>query len=344
MPRDLDIPDLASPRLTPADLVPLIRARGEQAEALRDRADHLRRRTVGDSIHLRGIIEFSSYCRCNCEYCGLRADNPSAVRYRLTPDEVLEACEVVSSFGFGTVVLQSGEDPWWTAERLADVIVRIKRDTGLAITLSVGERDEEDYRVWREAGADRYLLRHETADPELYARLHPGASFEARVQCMHVLRGLGYQVGAGSIVGLPGQTWEALGLDLLFMRDMQFHMGSVGPLVPHPGTPLRDEPVGDTQTVLNMMALLRLMIPDIMLPSTTSLETALEGGRLWGLRCGANVIMPNLTPRSVAAKYEIYPGKKAPWITLEDEVGRAMALIRKAGRVAGTGPGHSPRA
>lgn len=330
--------------MTAAELIPLIRARGDAAAELRARADAVRRETVGDAVHIRGIVEFSNFCRCDCDYCGLRVDNDSLVRYRLSPEELLEATHAVADLGFGTVVLQSGEDLWWTAERMADLVRAIKAQTGLAITLSLGEREDWEYALWREAGADRYLLRHETADPILYARLHPGCSFEHRLSCLETLRGLGYQVGAGSIVGLPGQTDEALAEDILFMQHHQFHMGSVGPLIPHPATPLADMPVGDTETVLNMMALLRIVIPDIMMPATTSLETALPDGRLLGLQAGANVIMPNLTPRAVARDYEIYPGKRAPHIEIEEEIARVRALVERAGRHFATGPGHSPRA
>jgi len=330
--------------MTRDEITALIGARGAEAEELRREADEIRRRGVGDVVHVRGIIEFSNYCRCHCAYCGLRHDNAGLERYRLEPPEIVDTAGFIASLGFGTVVLQSGEDMWWTAQRLAGVISDIKAATGMAVTLSVGERDAADYRLWRDAGADRYLLRHETADPELYARMHPQASLENRVRCLENLMELGYQVGTGCIVGLPGQSAESLAEDLLFMQRLNIHMGGPGPLIPHPDTPLGSEPAGAVETVLNMMALVRLLIPDIMMPATTSLETALEGGRMAGLQSGANVIMPNLTPRSVAAKYEIYPGKKAPSIDVRTEVQRVRDLIDAAERTMGTGPGHSPRA
>jgi len=329
--------------MTLAEIAQLIQARGDEARHLRDRADKITRRQFGDGVYVRGIIEFSSYCSCNCCYCGLRADNSALTRYRLTPEQVAQAAREVETMGVGTVVLQSGEDPWWTADRLARLIAEIKQTTSLAVTLSVGERERWEYAVWRDAGADRYLLRHETIDPELYARMHPGASQEHRIACLEALAELGYQVGAGSLVGLPGQTVESLAEDLLFMKRMNLHMGGIGPVVPHPGTPLGATPPGSTETAVNMMALLRILIPDIMLPATTSLETSMSGGRLAGLHSGANVIMPNLTPRSVAAGYEIYPGKRAPGLSLKSELQTAREVIAAAGRHIADGPGHSPR-
>jgi biotin synthase len=329
--------------MTTRELEQLIVAVGPRADDLRAEANRVRKATVGDEVHLRAIVEFSNYCRCSCEYCGLRSGNESLTRYRLRPDEVLQAALVAESLGFGTVVLQSGEDDWFTAERLAEVVADIKARTRLAVTLSVGEREEWEYRLWREAGADRYLLKHETADRDLYARLHPGASFDNRLRCLEVLAELGYQVGSGCIVGLPGQTPAILAQDLLLMRRLNLHMAGIGPLIPHPETPLAGMPVGPAEVVLNMMALTRLLIPDIMLASTTALETALAGGRLAGLKAGGNIIMPNITPREYAGFYEIYPGKKAPDLAVADEVERARRVIAAAGRTVGSGPGHSPR-
>ncbi len=330
--------------MTSCELETLIVAQGEQADALRAQADHVRAVTFGDEVYLRGIIEFSSFCRCQCHYCGLRAANHELPRYRMTPAEVVAAAGCAVDCGLGTVVLQSGEDEWWTAERLAETVRQVKQTTGLAVTLSVGERPEADYRLWREAGADRYLLKHETADPALYASLHPGALLSARLHCLEVLAGLGYQVGSGCIVGLPGQTVASLAADLLLLQRLQVHMAGIGLLIPHPNTPLGQCPVGSAEMTLNMVALLRLLIPDVMIAATTALETAYVGGRLAALRAGANVLMPNITPRCHASRYEIYPGKQAPTWPLEEEVARARAVVHSAGRIASTGPGHSPRA
>lgn len=329
--------------MTDAELRELILAEGEAAEELYAEADRVRREYVGEEVHLRGIIEFSSFCRCRCLYCGLRADNTGLRRFRMMPADILEGCREVADLGFGTVVLQSGEDEWWTAERLADLIADIKSITPLAVTLSVGERDESDYRLWRMAGADRYLIKHETANAELYARLHPGTTLEKRLHCQDLLFQLGYQVGSGCIIGLPGQTPEILVEDLRLIESRQYHMCGIGPLIPHPDTPLGDCPVGSVRTTLNMMALMRLLVPDLMMPATTALETAEPGLRLRALQSGANVLMPNLTPRKFASFYDIYPGKKAPQLTLAEEVRRTKAIAAEAGRPIATGPGHSPR-
>ncbi|MCX7598639.1 MAG: [FeFe] hydrogenase H-cluster radical SAM maturase HydE, partial [Armatimonadetes bacterium] len=310
---------------------------------LRGEADSVRRRTVGDEVHLRGIIEFSNYCRCHCMYCGLRAENQALRRYRMRAEEIVQAAEEAERLGLGTVVLQSGEDLAWTAEGLAEVVAQIKSRTSLAVTLSVGERETWEYRLWREAGADRYLLKHETSDPALYARLHPGASFENRLRCLETLFELGYQVGSGCIVGLPGQTPRSLAQDLLLLQRLGVHMAGIGPLIPHPQTPLAAMPVGPAEITLNMLALTRLLIPDVMLAATTALETAMPGGRLAGLRAGANVIMPNITPRQYASFYEIYPGRTGARLAEADEVGKALQVIAAAGRKPAHGPGHSPR-
>lgn len=329
--------------MTDRELRQLVLAEGPAAAELCAAAEEVRRKTVGEAVQVRGIVEFSSYCRCQCLYCGLRADNAALPRFRLTPEEVLEACRQVAALGFGTVVLQSGEDLWWTAGRVAELIGAIKLETALAITLSLGEREEGDYRLWREAGADRYLLKHETANRGLYERLHPGASVDQRRRCHDMLFALGYQVGSGCLIGLPGQTAEILVEDLRYLEQRQFHMVGSGPLIPHPQTPLRHEAVGSIQRTLNVTALTRLLIPDVMMPATTALETAVEGGLALALGCGANVLMPNLTPRTVASAYEIYPGKKAPGLTLEAEIARTHRVLEATGRPLATGPGHSPR-
>lgn len=325
------------------ELARLVGATGAAAAALRAEADRMRQAAVGDAVHLRGIIEFSSHCRGCCHYCGLRAQNTGLARYRMSASEMVEAAVLGEKLGVRTVVLQSGEDLWWTAERLAQVIADIKTRTRLAVTLSVGERQEWEYRLWREAGADRYLLKHETADPDLYARLHPGASLADRVRCLETLGELGYQIGSGCIVGLPGQTPEILAADLRLLQRLQVHMAGIGPLIPHPQTPLADVPAGSVETTLNMMALLRILVPDVMLASTTALETLMPGGRLAGLEAGGNVIMPNITPRQYASFYDIYPGKRAPQLSVQEEVARARAVVEAAGRFVAEDPGHSPR-
>lgn len=330
--------------MTLQELAQLIIATGRQAEDLRAEADRVRWETVGDDVHLRGLIEFSNHCRCNCLYCGLRRENNSLARYRMAPKEIVDAAEQAVALGFGTVVLQSGEDLWYTGERLAGIISEIKSRTGAAVALSVGEREDWEYRLWREAGADRYLLRHETSDPELYACLHPGASLRNRIRCLEVLGELGYEVGSGPLIGLPAQTPEILAQDLLLLKRLNVHMAGMGPFIPSPSTPLASALGGSPEITLNMLALTRILIPDIMLPATTALETSAQHGCLAGLRAGANVIMPNLTPRRYACLYELYPGKKAPTIGIAEEVERVRGVVAAADRLVATGPGSSPRA
>jgi biotin synthase len=329
--------------MTVDELVDYITASGQQADDLRAWGNRVRRDNVGEFVHFRGIVEFSNVCRCHCHYCGLRTENDSLSRYRLTPEEIVEAAEMGEQMGLRTVVLQSGEDEWWTAQQVADLIVAIKSRTRMAVTLSIGERPAWEYRLWRQAGADRYLLKHETADPDLYAALHPGDTLEQRIRCLETLREIGFQIGSGCIVGLPDQTPEVLARDLLLMQRLQVHMAGIGPLVPHPDTPLRGMEIGSAQTALNMMALLRILVPDVMMAATTALETIMEGGRLAALRAGGNVIMPNITPRQCASFYEIYPGKRAPQITVQAEVERAKQVVLAAARPIADDPGHSPR-
>jgi len=330
--------------MTDRELEQWIMASGALAEELRAEADRVRRQTVGDAVHVRGIIEFSNFCRCNCLYCGLRRDNHRLARRRMSFEQIVETAVLAERLGLGTVVLQSGEDLWWTAEGVAELIAEIKRRTHLAVTLSLGEREAWEYALWREAGADRYLLKHETADPELYRRLHPGASFENRLECLETLAELGYQIGAGCIIGLPGQTPASLAADLRLLQCFEVHMAGLGPLIPHRDTPLAHAPTGSLAVTLNMLALARLLLPDLMLPATTALETAQPGGQLAGLKAGANVLMPNLTPRDQATLYEIYPGRPGPLRPVLAEVQRIQRVIKEAGRSVGRGPGHSPRA
>lgn len=271
-------------------------------------ADEVRREQAGDGVHLRALIEFSNYCRNTCFYCGLRAENADVERYRLSPDEIFEAATEAVALGYRTVVLQSGEDPWYTREMVADLVRRIKT-LGVAVTLCLGERPREDYAAWKDAGADRYLVRIETSDPELYARLHPGMSFDNRVRCLRDLRDLGYQVGSGLLLGLPGQTAEDHAKDLLFLRDLGADMVGMGPFIPHPDTPLADAPQCGVPLVLRMIALARLLLPKAYIVATTALGTIDPMGREKGLQVGADVMMPNVTPRQFRASYEIYPDK-----------------------------------
>lgn len=286
----------------------------------------------GYGVYLRGLIEFSNYCSRNCSYCGLRRDNREVERYRLTQEEILECCNEGYRLGYRTFVLQSGEDPFYTDERLAEMLHAIKEaypDT--AVTLSVGERSYESYKLLFDAGADRYLLRHETASEELYQRLHPDMSFQNRRESLRQLKDIGYQVGAGFMVGLPGQVNEDLVVDLLYIQDLQPQMVGIGPFIPHPKTPLGGFPAGTVNKTLWMLALTRLLLPEVLLPATTELGTIDPTGREKALQAGANVVMPNLSPTEVRAKYELYQDK----ICTGDEAAECRSCIEQRIRKAG---------
>lgn len=318
--------------------------RPEETTALFQAADEVRRSCVGDEIFLRGIIEFSGHCRRNCHYCGLRAGNRDVRRYRMTEDEIVSRARVLEEKLCTTVVLQSGEDPFYDKERVCSIIRRVRGETSLAITLSIGERPFKDYEAFRDAGADRYLLRHETSSPGLYRALHPGHELAGRVACLRWLRQLGYEVGSGCMVGLPGQTADALAEDVLLMRDLDIDMIGIGPFIPHPNTPLGGHPAGDAGLVLRMIAVLRLVTRDTNIPATTALGVLHPGARRQAFTAGANVFMPNFTPEPYTSSYEIYPGKgpEAGAIAKASEGGYA-ALFAGLGRTIGTGCGYRVR-
>ena len=296
--------------LSDAQLQSLIRT-NEYDEELFKTADSVRRAHYGDAVFLRGLIEFSSCCRNNCLYCGLRADNKDAARYRLSKDEILSCCEEGYALGLRTFVLQSGEDPYYTDDRMTDIISAIRnRFPDCAITLSLGERSKESYQRLYDAGANRYLLRHETADEAHYRKLHPESmSLQHRKHCLFVLKEIGYQVGSGFMVGSPYQTTDSLVADLRFLQELSPDMIGIGPYIAHHGTPLKDFQNGTSALTLRMVAILRLMFPYALIPATTALGTIDPQGREKGLRAGANVVMPNLSPVSVRKKYEIYDDK-----------------------------------
>ena len=275
------------------------------------RADEVRRRVYGDRVFIRGLIEISNYCKNDCRYCGIRRSNAACTRYRLTPDQVLACTDEGYDLGFRTFVLQGGEDPHLTDERLCALIRRIKgAHPDCAVTLSLGERSRESYQALFDAGADRYLLRHETATEEHYRQLHPPEmSFARRMECLRELREIGYVVGAGFIVGSPYQTPAHLAADLKFIERFAPEMCGIGPFVPHHATEFAQLARGSVDLTCFLLSLLRLANPALLLPATTALGTLEENGREKGLRAGANVVMPNLSPRDVRAKYEIYDNK-----------------------------------
>lgn len=264
----------------------------------------------GDKVYLRGLIEFSNICRQDCLYCGIRVSNARVERYRLTPEEILGCCDQGYELGYRTFVLQSGEDLWYTDETLVALIHEIKRRyPEVAITLSIGERRVETYQSLFASGADRFLMRHETASKELYERLHPTMRFEDRRACLSALKDIGYQVGAGFMVGLPGQTAADLAEDLRYLMELSPDMIGIGPFIPHSETPLGTEKGGAFEDTLVMVALARLLIPDSLIPATTALGTLHPQGRELALKAGANVVMPIITPTSVRKKYALYENK-----------------------------------
>ncbi|WP_027717495.1 [FeFe] hydrogenase H-cluster radical SAM maturase HydE [Desulfovirgula thermocuniculi] len=330
--------------LSREEIIVLLEAEGEELEALGRAADEVREKYLGREVHLRGIIEFSNHCRQNCLYCGLRRDNKHLRRYRMSPEEILAAARKAVELGLPTVVLQSGEDPYYSAPVVAEIIRRLKEEVGVkAITLSLGERSREDYRLWRQAGADRYLLKHETANRELFACLRPGTSWENRLRCLLWLKELGYQVGSGNMVGLPGQDLETLAEDILLLKELDVEMAGIGPFIPHPQTPLAGEAGGSLDLTLKTLAVTRLLLPLAHLPATTALGTIHPQGRRLGLCYGGNVIMPDITPLPYRRHYQIYPGKAGVDQEIETNVASIRDLIASLGRSIGRGPGHSPK-
>lgn len=302
------------------------------AEKLFAAADSVRKKFVGDGVYLRALIEFSNYCKNNCLYCGIRAGNSHVTRYRLTPEQIVQTAKQAAGYGYKTVVLQSGEDVWFDTDKLCEIIREIKK-LDVALTLSIGEKSREEYAAYRHAGADRYLLRIETTDKILYEKLDPQMSWENRVRCLHDLKELGYEVGSGSLVGLPGQTVESLADDLLFFQKLPVDMAGIGPFIPHPQTPLADEKSdGHFELALKMMAVMRLLLPDINIPATTAMETLHPQGRLLALKSGANVVMPNTTDTEFRPMYELYPGKICLGDSAEKCRGCVEGKIKSIGR------------
>jgi biotin synthase len=320
----------------------------QQLESLWRWADKVREEMVGNEVHLRGLIEFSNHCVRQCGYCGLRADRRDLPRYRMTQEEILACARKAVTFGYGTVVLQSGEDWAMTADWLAEVVRAIKNETSLAITLSLGERKEEEYLLWKKAGVDRYLLRFETSNPRLYAHIHPnrGETVSDRLTILRQLRTLGYEIGSGVMIGIPGQTYDDLASDIALFAELDLDMIGVGPYISHSQTPLADEPPADYQVpntesmTYRVIALTRLVCPQANIPSTTALATLnLAQGREFGLSRGANVVMPNLTPAKYRADYEIYPAKACIRETAEKCHCCMKRRIESIGRTIGIGPG-----
>ena len=309
------------------------------ADSLFQAADRVRKKFVGNEVYLRGLIEFSNICKNNCLYCGIRADNTQVPRYRLTPQEILQTAKQAAAYGYKTVVLQSGEDLWFDTDKLCAIICEIKK-LDVAITLSIGEKSYEEYAAYRQAGADRYLLRIETTDKALYEKLDPGMSWDNRATCLENLKKLGYEVGSGSLVGLPGQTTQSLADDLLFFQKIPVDMAGIGPFIPHPQTPLSGEKsTGHFELALKMMALMRLLLPDINIPATTAMESLHPNGRVLALQSGANVVMPNVTDTKYRPLYELYPGKICLGDSAQKCRGCIEGKIKSIGRKVSLGKG-----
>ena len=295
--------------LTRDDLIALLRLPADYSPDLFAAADRVRKEQVGDEVYLRGIIEFSNYCERNCLYCGLRKANAPLERYRMTPDEIIIAAREIAQTGIPTVVLQSGEDPFYSTDKICDLIQRVKQETNLIITLSLGERSMGDFQAFQKAGANRYLLKHETASPDLYKYLRPGCQLDKRVQCLRSLKQLGFETGTGNMVGLPGQTFEILADDLLLMKILDADMLGIGPFIAHPDTPLAGIDHDDLDMTLRVLAVARLLTRNTNIPATTALSTLHPQGRLMALKAGANVVMPDFTPEIYKSLYDIYPGR-----------------------------------
>jgi len=271
-------------------------------------ADKTRKEYVGDEVHLRGLIEFSNICKRQCKYCGLRCEDKFIDRYRISKENIISYAEHAVNMGYKTIVLQSGEDEYYNTDLMCEIIAGIKK-LGVALTLSIGEKTYEEYKAFKEAGADRYLIRIETTDKTLYNQMHPNMDFDNRVRCLENLGRLGYEVGTGCLVGLPNQTIESLADDILFFKEVNADMVGIGPFIPHPHTPLKDSATGSFTLALKVMALTRILLKDINIPATTAMETLNPNGRIIALQSGANVVMPNVTTTEYRAKYEIYPNK-----------------------------------
>ena len=299
-------------KLTKGEYITLLQDYDEEvAKYLRNKAVELRKKWYGNKVYLRGLIEFTNYCKNNCYYCGIRAENKCVQRYRLNLEDIMQCCKQGYQLGYRTFVLQGGEDPFYQDEFMVEIVKTIKEKyPDCAITLSLGERSYESYKKLKEAGADRYLLRHETANEEHYQRLHPSSmSLQNRKQCLYQLKELGYQVGAGFMVGSPYQTNEALAEDLIFLSELQPEMIGIGPYLPHSETPFATMEKGSLEKTLYLLSILRIMFPNVLLPATTALGTIHPKGREAGIEAGANVVMPNLSPVTVRKQYELYDNK-----------------------------------
>ncbi len=315
--------------LSPEEYVRLITDTDpDSAEYLRQSADAVRRSVYGNAVYIRGLVEFTSYCKNDCLYCGIRRGNTAAERFRLTAEQILDCAAEGYGLGFRTIVLQGGEDPYFTDPRLVPIVRALReRFPDCAITLSVGERSRQSYKALFEAGANRFLLRHETATADHYARLHPASlTLGNRLRCLCDLKAIGYQVGCGFMVGSPWQTAAHIAEDLRFIGEFEPHMVGIGPFIPHKDTPFRDHAAGSVALTLRLLSIIRLILPKVLLPATTALGTLSPNGREQGIRAGANVIMPNLSPKDAREKYMLYNNK----LSSGDEAAENLAHLKES--------------
>ncbi len=306
--------------LDKTEIVELLQS--DKMTQLTDAADAVRKKYVGDVVHLRGLIEFSNYCKQNCCYCGLRRDNREVERYRFSVEDIINEARLAKKLGYRTIVMQSGEDVSFSVDKMTAILRQIKA-LDVAITLSIGEKTYEEYKAYKEAGADRYLLRIETTNQDLYHKLNPGMRFQDRIRCLEDLQTLGYEVGSGCLIGLPEQTIESIAEDILFFQQFPMDMVGLGPFIPNPSTPLAACACGNLELSLKVIALIRLFMPDINIPATTAMETLDKSARFRALKGGANVIMPNVTSLAYRKKYQLYPGKSG----VDDTPEKSKAII-----------------
>jgi len=312
----------------------------DDPSALLAEADEARRNYIGDEVYLRGIIEFSNYCIQDCHYCGLGCNNNKLERYRMSDDEILAVARDILNSGIGTVVLQSGEDTFYSTQKIVSLIKRIKDETGLVITLSTGEWPLKAFELFKEAGADRSLLKPETSDSNLYKQIKSGGDQSYRIKCLKHLKTLGFETGSGVMVGLPGQTLESLAEDIMMFRELDIDMIGIGPFIPHPDTLLAGNPAGSPELVLKMIAITRIVTRNTNIPATTALTTIDPKNRVRSLMAGANVIMPDFTPAKYRKLYEIYPGKGSSPSEPSEIMDGIRRDIEAAGRIIGPGPGN----
>ena len=325
--------------MTKQDILRLLTA--SDGSALFAEADRVRRENVGDAVHLRGLIEFSNVCARDCSYCGLRRSNHAMARYTMTAGEIQDAAFGAFRLGLKSLVLQSGESGQYPLDEMCTIIRRIKKETGLAITLSIGEKSLADYKALKEAGADRYLLRFETSCGRLFQELKPDSSKKHRMQCLQWLREADFQVGSGMMVGLPGQTMEIIADDIVLMQELDLDMVGFGPFIANAQTPLKDTGYASLELVLRVLAVIRIVMKNVHIPATTAMGTLDPNGREKALCCGANVLMPNVTPIQYREMYQLYPGKPGLAQAPSDTVETLRSLVLSMGRTVSDDAGHS---